>query len=136
MQSSELLTEIQQRGAAIRANGDRLRVTGDNLLNDELRGAIIELKPELMALLSASASTSASTCGSTLRAYRYDPEQALSTFLSEHPTLKPTPQELEELRAKFFNKLPAPGVTCDRCMPIKVPKQHHNNFNQQEAINE
>jgi hypothetical protein len=57
MQTSELLTEIQKRGASICANGDRLRVTGDNFLDDNLRDRIIELKPELLLLLQSGATS-------------------------------------------------------------------------------
>jgi hypothetical protein len=132
-----LLKRLESLGFDLYLEGAMLRWRGPaGVLTDIDRDEIRAHKPELLALLSVSTSvetqplpTSASTCGSTLRAYRYDLEQALSTFLAEHPTLKPTPKELEELRAKYFTKLPSPGVTCDRCVPIKVPNQHHNNWN-------
>lgn len=47
-----LIQEIESRGAAIRADEGKIKVSNDDALNNDLRAAIRHHKPQLLAILS------------------------------------------------------------------------------------
>jgi len=57
MTAPELLASLAASGVSVRIEGDALKLRPAAALDDALRGAIIELKPELLLLLANGLST-------------------------------------------------------------------------------
>lgn len=55
MNAPQLLNSLAAYGVSVRAEGDALKLRPASAVPDELRGAIIELKPELLLLLQSGA---------------------------------------------------------------------------------